>query len=129
MKRKIAAIFSVLIIVVAILTYNYIYKEHRNIAEEEVLFSETALGFHSEFVKSTDEFNTKYLDKVVEIKGEITEVDETSLVLDEKVYVVFKDTLNTQITLNNTQTIKGRYVGYDDLLEVLKIDQATIADK
>ncbi|MET2986148.1 OB-fold protein [Aureibaculum conchae] len=129
MKHKIVVFISILIIVAGILTYNYIYKEHRNIAEEEALFSDKALNFHSNFVKNTDRFNTKHLDKVVEIEGKITEIDETSLVLDDKVYVLFKDTLNAQIILKSTQTVKGRYVGYDDLLEVLKIDQATIIDK
>ncbi len=129
MKRKIIVSISILFIVIGFLTYNYIYKEHRNIAEEEVVLLDEALNFYSNYLKNADEFSANYLDKVVEIKGEITEMDANSLVFDNKVYVLFTDSLYSNITINNNIIIKGRFVGYDDLLEVLKIDQATVVNK
>lgn len=129
MKRKIASLIFLIAVVTGFFTYNYIYKEHRNIAKEEALFFDKAMNFHSDFVLNSDEFNTKYLDKVIKIEGEITEFDNISLVLDKKIYVVFNDSLKPQIDINDFAIIKGRFVGYDDLLEVLKIDQATVIDK
>ncbi|MDY7394827.1 hypothetical protein UMM65_06210 [Aureibaculum sp. 2210JD6-5] len=128
MKRKTVFIISMLIIVIGAFTYNYIYKEHRNIGNEKAVLFGTALKVYSDFNQNSIEFNENYLDKTVEIEGEITETEAASVVLNHKVYVLFTDSLNHQISTNKKIIIKGRYVGFDDLLEVLKIDQATVVD-
>jgi len=129
MKNKKYIFILIISMAIGFITYNYIYKEHRNIAEEEVAFFDSALNFHSDFKENPKGFNEKHLDKVIKIEGKITEVDGASLALDNTVYAAFIDSLNSNITINNNIIIKGRYVGYDDLLEVLKIDQATVVDK
>lgn len=129
MKRKIVGIIFILMIMVGFITYEYIYKEHRNIGNEEAVFKGNASEIYSEFNQNNDGFNANYLDKTIEIEGEISEIETTSLILNDKVYVVFTDTLDDQILIDQKIAIKGRYVGYDDLLEVLKIDQAMVINK
>jgi hypothetical protein len=70
--------------------------------------------------------NLKYLDKSIQITGKVTNVDiaNKTIVLDEKVFVLLKDA--NVVKLNETILVKGRVIGYDSLLEEIKIDQAEI---
>ena len=125
MKRK-RILFFLLFIIAAILIYNYINKAHRDIAKEEAIVTLKSLEFYRSFQDDKDNFNTNYLDKVVGLEGIITELENKGLVLDNKNYITFKESLSKNLRINKKITIKGRYVGYDDLLEQLKIDQATV---
>lgn len=124
MKRKAVLIIFILLLI-AFLTYQYVNKAHRNIAEEKAVLTIESSKFYASFNENRDEFNRNYLDKTVQIQGKITSLEDNSLVLDTKNYIGIKDSI-TNLKLNDRITVKGRYVGYDDLLEQLKIDQATI---
>lgn len=123
-KRYITLSITLLLIVGSIITYNYMYKEHRNIAEENVSFKVSTSKLNSDL--STADTALEYIDKVVQTQGTITEVEQNSAVLDDKVQVSFIENFSHQLSLQKQITIKGRCVGYDDLLELVKIDQATL---
>ncbi|WNH07871.1 hypothetical protein [Thalassobellus suaedae] len=71
----------------------------------------------------------KYLNKTIEINGSITEKNSDNLTIDDRVFCQLLN--NTQnIPENNSPIIvKGRVIGYDDLLELVKLDQCTILKK
>ena len=69
---------------------------------------------------------SKYLDKVIEITGEVSLIEENAIVLNNGVQVGFIEGTMPKVTLNSLLTIKGRCVGYDELLEMVKIDQASV---
>ncbi|WP_074407591.1 hypothetical protein [Aquimarina megaterium] len=108
-----------------IVLLSYIYKEHRTIRTEKVNTSTTAIAFYSTFIKDKAAFNAIHLDKAIELKGLITTIESNRIVLDQKIVVTLERDLMT-LNINKKITIKGRYVGFDDLLEYLKIDQATV---
>ena len=64
--------------------------------------------------------------KSIQITGKVTNVDiaNKTVVMDEKVFVLLKDA--NVVKLNETILVKGRVIGYDSLLEEIKIDQAEI---
>ncbi|NNC69340.1 MAG: hypothetical protein HKN90_00800 [Flavobacteriaceae bacterium] len=124
MKRK--AIATILIILLlTFLAYKYIYKEHRNITDEKAVLTIESSKMYLSFKENEEEFNRNFLDKTVQVQGNITRIDHNSVVLDSKSYVIFKDSIINSKP-NGRITIKGRYVGYDDLLDQIKIDQATL---
>ncbi|WP_109098459.1 hypothetical protein [Aquimarina sp. AU58] len=108
-----------------IVLLSYIYKEHRTIHTEKVDTNTTAIAFYSAFIKDKAVFNAIHLDNAVELKGLITAIESNRIVLDQKIAVTLESDL-TALKINKKITIKGRYVGFDDLLEHLKIDQATV---
>lgn len=127
MKKKII-IGLLLIFVVAIVAYNYMYKNHRNIATEEVTYSESVTQVYSAFQQNDSMANTKYLDKTIEIYGKITAIDlaNKTIMVDEKLSARCTNSIPSDLKMQNTVALKGRVVGYDDLLEEIQMDQCTI---
>lgn len=122
-----------LIIVLAILVvggffgYKYLYQPHRNIQQEKATFELEAISLVKEFSEDTELASMKYLNKTIIVKGALTEIESNSLMLANAAYCTFDanhDILETN--LNSIYSIKGRCIGYDELLEVVKLDQASI---
>lgn len=120
-------VLAILILIVGLfVAYKYLYHEHRDIATETAAFSVSVNQLLKEFTEDETKANSKYLDKSIEIKGKITSVDATNktIVLDEKVFVILINSLNAK--LNDEVSVQGRLIGYDSLLEEIKLDQAQI---
>ncbi len=119
-------IFGLLIILIGY-GYFYLNQSHRNIQEEEVKYTVTS----SELEESFRRFGpkTKMADQVIQTKGRITALDEKSLTLDKKVEVRFLKKLPAGLEIGREVSIKGRCVGYDDLLEVVRVDQAILIEQ
>lgn len=123
-------ILVVLIIMVFAGLYFYLYKGHRDIAAEKADFVTTVSALQEEFTSNGTTANTKYLDKTIEVSGKITSIEPANhaIVIDDKLYVVFKDSVLGGARLQKQVRVKGRFIGYDDLLEEFKIDQASFSD-
>jgi len=127
MKKKILIVAGLILLVIAVVGYNIIYKNHRDIKTEEAEFTLTAATLSAEFAANESQATAKYADKTIVVTGKVTGFDEASgtLMLDE----ILSATLLDKTTTVNQQTqvkIKGRFVGYDDLLGEMKMDQVTI---
>lgn len=129
MKRKklFLLVTLLLVLISAAVLYNYVFNsEHRNIAEEEVSIRVTADDIFSEFQDDETIATAKYLDKVVAITGKISLVESNALSLNDNIQVSFIEGSMPEVKPKNTLTVKGRCVGYDELLEMVKIDQASV---
>ena len=124
MLKKIV-IFGV-IIMAAIIGYNYIYQDHRDIEHEKVEFFVSSEEIASQFVENVTASEQKYLNKTIEVSGLITEISKKDLTLDDKVFCQFSEAIKTSVKNKSKIKIKGRVIGYDDLLEQVKLDQCTI---
>jgi len=124
--RKYWILLAILILAVFI-GYNYLYKNHRNIEGENAQFALTAKQIHSEFNSNAEVSQNKYLNETIEISGLVSEFSENEITLDGKVFCQFSDKISQPgLQLNSKINIKGRFIGYDDLLEQVKLDQCTI---
>lgn len=119
-------VFLLVLIVGAFAAYKYLYHEHRDIASEEASFSLTVGQLLKEFTENETNANSKYLDKSIIVKGKVTSVDSATktIVLDEKVFVMFNKLI--EVKLGSEVSVQGRLIGYDSLLEEIKLDQAQI---
>lgn len=115
-----------LALILAILSYNYIYQDHRNIEEEEAEFVLNTGHISNEFSSDPMSSEQKYLNKTIEIEGTLTDVSTHSLTLDDQIFCQFNSTIEPKLKLNAQLKIKGRFIGYDDLLEQIKLDQSHI---
>lgn len=123
MKKKIVVLFSLAVIIY--LVYNYIYKEHRDIANEKPSVEIASLQIFKDFSLNSTNADAEYLNKTIQITGTITELNKTNLTLDDKVFCDFEHDLNA-LKLKAKIVIKGRCIGFDDLLEQVKLDQCNI---
>ena len=113
-------------LVVIFLSYKYLYHEHRDISNEKALFSLTASEILQDFLLDESKANLKYLDKSITITGKITNIDtkNNTIVIDEKVFVLLKKI--PVVKQSEVIIVQGRVIGYDSLLEEIKLDQAEI---
>ncbi|MGM5469270.1 OB-fold protein [Flavobacteriaceae bacterium LMO-SS05] len=116
-------IIILVLLVLVYLVYNYIYQEHRNIESETSEFVMNSIDIANEFAINPSASEKKYLNKTIEIKGTITELNDTDLTLDHTVFCQFDSKI--KIDTDNVK-VKGRFIGYDDLLEQIKLDQCSI---
>lgn len=123
--RKRIGILTVLVIAL-IIGYSYINQSHRDIENENAEFNVNAIDIASYFSENTSLAETKYLNTTIAAKGNITEVNSNSITLSDKVFCQFTKALDTTLKNNTTVNIKGRVIGYDDLLEQVKLDQCSI---
>lgn len=123
--KKIVLAVSVL----AIVSFSgYYYVTHagvRDLTSEETDFAVTSEKITTEFTSNTDSSNKKYLEKAVAISGKITDVSGLAVIVDNTIVCNLKKPDPT-IKKNTTVTVKGRVVGFDDLMGELKLDQCFI---
>lgn len=123
MKKKYLILLAV-IVIAFIGVYNYIYQDHRDIGNEVASASLDSKELVDIFLESPKEADSLYLDKTVEITGTVTSIGDSDLVLDGKIFCTFQAV--PEVELNSSITVKGRCIGFDDLLEEVKIDQCSI---
>ncbi len=120
-KNKWILIFILVLSVTLFSTYNYIYKSHKLTEELPTEFK----GTSSDFINLAK--NSDWVNKAVEIKGQITSKDSLGLILNNNIYCQLRQTKNIdKLTKSQTITIKGIVIGYDDLLDELKLNQCII---
>ena len=118
-------IILIVIMIVAYLAYNYIYQDHRDIQNEDAEFTVIASDISNEFEVNPSASETKYLNKTIIVSGEVSEANSNQITLNNIVFCQFNNN-TTNLKINKTITIKGRFIGYDSLLEEIKLDQCKI---
>jgi hypothetical protein len=120
--KKILLIAFFVIVIIGILGYNYLYQDHRDVATSDATSSYTSTELITLFTDQDTGNDALALDQVIEVSGLATDKTANSITLDGQVFIEFKEP--HKFSLNQTYTLKGRCLGYDDLLEEVKIDQA-----
>lgn len=108
--------------------YNYVYQDHRNIETESADFVIEATAFSEAFILSPDQSELKYINKTIEVSGIITDLNQTDMTLNNNVFCQFKKDIQPPQKTNTIVKIKGRCIGYDDLLEQVKLDQCSVIE-
>lgn len=123
-KRSKIIIFILLAgIVVAFGVYKYAMQPPESIESKKVDATVSAEEFLSEVQKDF----AVYEDKIVVLTGTISSFDGNSIILNDQIYCQFKDDLSSMTFEENQKiTIKGHVLGYDDLLEEVKLDECII---
>lgn len=126
MKKKLL-IFGFFIMIGALFLYNYVYKSHRDISSEKESFAISVIDLKNDFEKNDSLANTKYLDKTILIYGKISNIDLVNnlLTIDTSLSAIIKEK-NVALKINDSIKLKGRFIGYDDLLEEFKMDECSI---
>lgn len=117
---------TALILLSGLVIYEKVFNaKHREIFAEPTEFTISADDLQFHFADNQKVATKKYMNKVIETYGLVTEVDDNTLVLENKIQVYFLSELKQEITVGDNLSIKGRCVGFDELLLTVKMDQAT----
>jgi len=127
MKNKSWFVFFFIVIMITSV-YVYIQKPHRDISAESVEYSISSDALLDEFLVNEANASAKFLDKTIVVYGALTEIYNNFLALDNKIYCKFEKEV-PKIPLNYSLKVKGRCIGFDVLLEQVKLDQCSILDQ
>ena len=119
-------IILLMLFAMVVIAYNYVYKNHRDINDEKPEYVVISLDLINEFAVNPSDSEKKYLDKTIEIRGKITDSNDFDLTLDDNIFCQFNNKIKAP---SKRITIKGRFIGYDNLLEQIKLDQCNILTK
>ena len=122
-KKLIVLIFLIIAIVMA---YNYIYQDHRNIENETAEFVMTSDEVTQLFSENSSASEQLLLNKTIEVSGLISDINNTEITIENTVFCQFTNQIKTTALKGSKIKIKGRFIGYDDLLEQVKIDQSIL---
>lgn len=128
--NRIGLVVVFILVIIALVGYNYIYQDHRDISSEKPAYTISAEELTQQFEADEAEATALYLNNTIQLSGLLTSIDKKTLVLDNVVFLVLSENETTpnQTKLNTKITIKGRCIGYDNLLGEVKLDQAIIVD-
>ncbi len=129
MKKGIIALL--LFFVFFIILYFYLFQNHRDINSEIATFTVTTTTLNEDFKNDSAKANKKYLDQTIIVSGILTFFDlkSKSIIIDNTVYATFITKKFPSVKVGRTISIKGRFLGYDDLLEQFKVDQISIVQQ
>ena len=116
----------IILIITTVVGYNYVYQDHRDIENEQAEFTISSAEINQLFSENSTAAEQKFLNKSIEVSGLITDINSNDITIDDKVFCQFANNLETSLDKNEKVKIKGRVIGYDDLLEQVKLDQCTI---
>lgn len=123
MKKK-QFFFVFCLVFLGLVTYQYLYKSHRDIASEKAFVHMKANDLILE-VQETKALPVQYLNQTIQISGTVTSTSTHEITLDEKLFFQFDQSIS-RIQQDQQISIKARCLGYDDLLEEVKFDQAIL---
>ena len=126
--------YKYLIIPLPIISLIFIFalynKPHKAYADEISAYSLSAEILFAEYNNNYKDSNDKYLGSVLSISGVVTKCTENIIILNNRIVCSFneKDSSlsSNDIALGENLIIKGHCIGYDDLLEEVRVDHCTI---
>jgi len=124
-KKKILFLVVCVLVMGTYLGYRYLYKDHRDIQSEKpslnIKASELLGMFQSDATPET-------LNKTIVVSGVVSEKDTESITLEGIVHCVLLSS-DTSINVGEMVSVKGRCIGYDELFELVKLDQSQLIEK
>ncbi len=123
MKKKII-IGLVLLLVIGYLGFNYVMAPPKDIRASKADISLKTDAFLAEFNSNMSDAEKKYTDKIIAIEGKISEVEDNGITIDNKVFCQLENT--SQLKKGTVIKVKGLFIGYDELFELVKLDQGKV---
>ena len=124
-KKYSPLIFIVLLIIV----YAVWNKPHKNYSNTKPNITIDSSNFINEFKTNSTLATEKYLNQIILVNGNVTDRLSKSVVLNNGI-VCTLDSSSLKalepIQINNDVSIKGRFVGFDDLFEEIRLDHCFI---
>ena len=105
--------------------YNKPHKDFDKSPIEDTIESIDLISFYQD---NPDNANARFLDKFILVIGTITDIEKNIIILDNSIVCTLDPSqiITNQININNEVSVKGRCIGYDDLLEEVRIDHSFI---
>lgn len=122
-KPKIILLAALTILVIGLGSLYYVFNcGARDLSNEDASFKISSKAICDEYSANQTASNKKYLEKAVQISGTVTSCTTTEIILDTNIICNLKNQ-GDALVMGEKVTIKGRVVGFDDLMGEVKLDQ------
>ena len=124
-KNKVVFIASVMMVLVVgvVNVYQYISMSPKDVVE----ITPEYVGDASEFNFLVTDNLSYWTGKVVQITGKVTELTEYGVVMNGTIFCQFENGDDLQSIVENQQiNIKGKLVGFDEILMEIKLNQCIL---
>lgn len=125
-KKKASIWWLVIAGIVAYSGYLYLVKPPTKIQNQPSFYQGKSADLVQIIATQKDSMNNK----VVEVTGELTSIEQPFLVLNQSVFCKMENFQNTGVLKSGDRVkIKGRFIGFDELLNEVKLDQCVVLEK
>ena len=121
-KSKWILLVISIIFIGGVVVYKQVYKPHKTTEEIEAVYAGSSEKFIAELQKGFDKWNTK----TIELEGTITSVVNNGFILDDFIFCQLRKDASLTKKQQDKITVKGTVIGYDELLNELKLNQCII---
>ena len=136
MPKNTLKYLSIIIVVMIMAAGYFIYnKPHRDILSEKAQYSLSLVEMNNEFLADEDAAYKKYFNQVVEISGTAVSIDEKAnerydVVLESEGIIANGEIIEIDAQpaklIDQQVLLKGLFIGYDNLLEEIKLSECSI---
>ncbi|HBD26841.1 hypothetical protein [Flavobacterium sp.] len=130
LKFRLGLGVALVMISAIVVLYFYVYQSHRDIDAEQATFETSVSELSQRFLNNPDSSTVTYADQTISIYGNVTALDlkQNTITLDNKlIATTSKEEINRAKT-GELVKLKGRFIGYDELFNELRMDQCTIEE-
>lgn len=120
---RILAVVILLGLAIGIYLYN---KPHRDLTGEAPVYVVTAKDLADAYQGDRSAADSLYLDQVIAIEGKVSSLEAQAVILNEMIYCSLDSSSTAEFSEGQSTVIKGRVIGYDDLFEQVKVDNALL---
>ncbi|MCW1147522.1 OB-fold protein [Flavobacterium lacisediminis] len=127
--KLLLGISSVMIVTISAL-YFYLYQSHRDIQSEAAAFEISVSELGKNFATDAVSSSATYADQTITIYGKVTALDlnQNIITLDDKLIALTSNDEIDKVNKGDLVKLKGRFIGYDELFEELRMDQCIVED-
>lgn len=127
-RLLLGSVFGLLLSIIAL--YFFLYQSHRDIASENAVFETSVSELSQSFINNPDFSTATYADQTISIYGNVTALDlkQNSITLDDKLIALLTKEEIKKVKNGDLVKVKGRFIGYDELFEELRMDQCIVED-
>ncbi|MCA1967299.1 MAG: hypothetical protein LDL23_11725 [Flavobacterium sp.] len=125
-RLLLGSVFGLLLSIIAL--YFFLYQSHRDIASENSAFETSVNELSQRFINNPDSSIATYANQTISIYGNVTALDlkQNSIILDDKLIALLTKEEIKKVKNGDLVKVKGRFIGYDELFEELRMDQCIV---
>lgn len=127
MKKSTRILFMVAVTLVLALGggYTYLMKGGaRDIGSEPAAYTITATVLTADFKRDIANSNKLYLNQTIALTGTVSACEGQTITLNEHVICSLQHT--SSLKVGQEVKVKGRLIGFDDLMEEIRLDQCSL---
>jgi len=123
------AVLIILIIAVGYGIKSYVYKPHEDLTKRKADLEIKAQQLIENLNNQPESFIKKYHHQTLLVSGQITKIDSSWLILNQKILFKFNQDIINKLEIDDNLKVKARFLGYDELLDEINFDQSILINK